>query len=148
MAANRYRGQTFGVPQFIDAGLLYYRKDLLEKYRLGTPRTGRSSSSTPKRFSARARSTTGRLLGTIQAVRGSGLQHDGTILGNGGALWNEELKTSALQSDRAKAGRSCAIASSARSRSAALLARRAGSSRYSSRADNFHRSGLTPGKYQ
>src|SRR5688572_25102158 len=39
MAANEYRGQFFGVPLFIDAGLLYYRKDLLDKYRLQPPRT-------------------------------------------------------------------------------------------------------------
>src|SRR5688572_24332729 len=39
ISANQYRGQTFAVPLFIDAGLLYYRKDLLEKHKVSAPRT-------------------------------------------------------------------------------------------------------------
>jgi multiple sugar transport system substrate-binding protein len=31
IAANRYEGKTLGVPLFVDLGLLYYRKDLLEQ---------------------------------------------------------------------------------------------------------------------
>jgi multiple sugar transport system substrate-binding protein len=37
--ANTYGNTIFGVPLFIDSGILYYRKDLLEKYRLPVPRT-------------------------------------------------------------------------------------------------------------
>ncbi|HSE91324.1 MAG TPA: extracellular solute-binding protein, partial [Candidatus Binatia bacterium] len=37
--ANHYRGQIFGVPVFVDAGVLYYRKDLLQKYSLSQPRS-------------------------------------------------------------------------------------------------------------
>ncbi|MGZ9272389.1 MAG: extracellular solute-binding protein [Candidatus Binatia bacterium] len=39
IAANRYQGRIYGVPLFVDAGMLYFRKDLLVKYRLAPPRT-------------------------------------------------------------------------------------------------------------
>ena len=37
--ANTYQGHIYGVPLFIDSGVLYYRKDLLEKYGLNPPET-------------------------------------------------------------------------------------------------------------
>jgi len=39
LAAATYNDKIYGVPLFIDAGLLYYRKDLLDKYGLKPPAT-------------------------------------------------------------------------------------------------------------
>jgi multiple sugar transport system substrate-binding protein len=104
MAANRYRGQTFGVPLFIDAGLLYYRKDLLEKYRLGAPRHWPELVDHAQTILGSERDP------HLAGYSGQFKQYEGLvcnmmefILGNGGALWDQERQTSALQSDRAKA---------------------------------------------
>ena len=39
IAANTYKGKIYGVPCYLGAGLLYYRKDLLAKYELSPPRS-------------------------------------------------------------------------------------------------------------
>lgn len=37
--ANTYKGKIYGIPLFIDSGVLYYRKDLLERYGYSPPET-------------------------------------------------------------------------------------------------------------
>jgi multiple sugar transport system substrate-binding protein len=37
--ANTYGGKLYGIPLFIDSGMLFYRKDLLEKYKFRPPKT-------------------------------------------------------------------------------------------------------------
>ena len=95
--ANRYRGQIFGVPLFIDAGLLYYRKDLLEKYGLSPPRTWLELVEVAKTILARE------LDPHLVGFSGQFKQYEGLIcnmmeyiLSNGGALWDESRLKSAI----------------------------------------------------
>lgn len=37
--ANTYRGKIYGIPLFIDSGMLFYRKDLLDRYGFSAPTT-------------------------------------------------------------------------------------------------------------
>jgi multiple sugar transport system substrate-binding protein len=102
LTANRYRGQIFGVPVFIDGGLLYYRKDLLEKYSLPPPRTW------PELVEAAKKIRSGEHDRNLVGFSGQFKQYEGLIcnmmeyiLGNGGALWDEKRLVSALDQPRA-----------------------------------------------
>jgi multiple sugar transport system substrate-binding protein len=97
ISANRYRGRIYGVPLFSDGGLLYYRKDLLEKYSLPPPRTWPELVEQAK--SIRARERDPHLIG----FSGQFKQYEGLvcnmmeyIVGNRGALWDETRLLSAL----------------------------------------------------
>ncbi len=101
--ANRYRGQIFGVPLFIDAGLLYYRKDLLEKYRMAPPRHWPELVEQAKSILAAERDP------HLVGYSGQFKQYEGLvcnmmeyILSNGGRLWHEDRQVSALEEERAK----------------------------------------------
>lgn len=103
ISANRYRGRIFGVPLFIDAGLLYYRKDLLEKYRMAPPRLWPDMVEQAKTILAAEKDP------HLVGFSGQFKQYEGLvcnmmeyILSNGGALWDEKRLTSALQHKRAK----------------------------------------------
>lgn len=104
VAANRYRGKIFGVPLFIDAGLLYYRKDLLEKYRLAPPRTWPELIESAKTVLAGEQDAN--LVGFSAQFK----QYEGLIcnmmeyiLSNGGALWDEARGVSAIDGPAALA---------------------------------------------
>jgi trehalose/maltose transport system substrate-binding protein len=97
ITANTYRGGIFGVPLFIDAGLLYYRRDLLEKFRLAPPRTWAELVQAAKTILAGENDP--QLAGYSAQFK----QYEGLIcnmmefiLGNGGALWDETAMTSAI----------------------------------------------------
>ncbi len=102
ISANRYRGQIFGVPLFVDAGLLYYRKDLLAKYGVAPPRTWPGLVEQAKMILAREQDP------HLVGFSGQFKQYEGLIcnmmeyiLGNDGALWNEKQLTSAIHQPRA-----------------------------------------------
>jgi multiple sugar transport system substrate-binding protein len=104
LSANRYRGRLFGLPLFIDAALLYYRKDLLDKYRLLVPRTWTDLIQQAKTILAGEKNP--RLVG----FSGQFKQYEGLvcnmmeyILGNRGAIWDETRLTSALDQPPATA---------------------------------------------
>lgn len=101
--ANTYEGRIFGVPVFVDAGLLYYRKDLLEKYRLSPPRTWPELVEQAKTVLA------GEGDPHLAGYSGQFKQYEGLIcnmmefiLSNGGALWDEDKLQGALHLPRAK----------------------------------------------
>jgi multiple sugar transport system substrate-binding protein len=102
LLANRYRGRVYGVPLFVDAGLLYYRKDLLAKYDLAPPRTWPELVDQAKTILARENDPL--LSGfSVQFKQYEGLVCNMMeyVLGNGGALWDDKRLVGALQQPRA-----------------------------------------------
>lgn len=95
--ANSYRGRVYGVPLFVDAGLLYYRRDLLAKHGFLPPRTWPELVEQAKVILAKERDP------HLTGFSGQFKQYEGLIcnmmeyiLGNGGALWDEKGLASAL----------------------------------------------------
>ena len=104
ITANRYSGAIFGVPLFIDAGVLYYRKDLLTKYHVAPPRTWAELVSAAKKILAAANDP------QLVGYSGQFKQYEGLIcnmmefiLGNGGKLWDDVAMVSALEQPAARA---------------------------------------------
>lgn len=97
IVANRYQGRIFGVPLFIDAGLLYYRKDLLSKHGLSPPRTWPELVEQAQTILARQQDP------NLVGFSGQFKQYEGLvcnmmeyILGNGAALWDDKRLVSMI----------------------------------------------------
>jgi multiple sugar transport system substrate-binding protein len=100
--ANRYNGRIYGVPVFVDAGMLYFRKDLLEKFNLSPPRTWPELVGQAKHILARERDP------FLTGYSAQFKQYEGLvcnmmefILSNGAALWDEQNLKSTLHSAKA-----------------------------------------------
>lgn len=101
--ANTYGGAIYGVPLFVDAGLLYYRKDLLQKYKFSPPRTWPELVEQAKTIVA------GEKDAGLTGFSGQFKQYEGLvcdmmeyILSNNGALWDEARLSGTLRSARAE----------------------------------------------
>ena len=102
IAANRYQGRIYGVPLFVDAGMLYFRKDLLAKYRLAPPRTWPELVDQAKLILAREHDA------YLTGYSAQFKQYEGLvcnlmefIMSNGAAFWDEQTLKSSLASSRA-----------------------------------------------
>ncbi len=90
-----YRGKLYGVPWFIDAGLLYYRKDLLEKYDFDPPQT--FDQLVEQCLTITKEEKKKKLYGFIW----QGMQYEGLVCnfleyiwGNGGTIFDQENQLS------------------------------------------------------
>lgn len=101
VAAATYRNKVYGVPLFIDAGMLYYRKDLLEKYGFSPPITWQELVSRATAIVEDEKSQDPDLTG----YSGQFKQYEGLvcnmmefILGNRGYILSPDTDRSILQS--------------------------------------------------
>ena len=101
--ANRYRGRIYGVPLFVDAGMLYFRKDLLAKYHVAPPRTWPELVDQAKLILAQERDP------YLTGYSAQFKQYEGLIcnmmefiMSNGASLWDEPNLKSTLDGDQAK----------------------------------------------
>jgi len=91
LQADRLNGRLFAVPWFVDAGVLYYRRDLLDRYALDVPRTYEDL------ISSAARILKGQKDPRLNGFIWQGLQYEGLVCaalefirGNGGDILDAE----------------------------------------------------------
>jgi len=100
--ANTYEGNIYGVPMFVDAGMLYYRKDLLAKYHLPPPATWPELVRQARTIISQERDP------YLTGYSAQFKQYEGLvcnmmefILSNGGALWDEQRLMSSVHTANA-----------------------------------------------
>jgi len=98
--ANTFMGKTYGIPLFIDSGVLYYRKDLLDKYKFSPPNTWDEMAIQAEVITT---GEAGLNRSGIYGFSGQFKQYEGLvcdmmeyILSNGGEILNEETGSSGL----------------------------------------------------
>jgi multiple sugar transport system substrate-binding protein len=101
--ADRYAERIYGVPVFVDAGMLYFRKDLLAKHGFAPPRTWPELVRQARSILAQERDP------YLTGYSAQFKQYEGLIcnmmefiLSNGATLWNEQELRSTLQDTKAK----------------------------------------------
>ncbi|HWP57714.1 MAG TPA: ABC transporter substrate-binding protein [Candidatus Acidoferrales bacterium] len=104
IVANTYRGRIYGAPVFVDASMLYYRKDLLQKYGFAPPATWPELVRQAQTILERENDP------SLSGFSGQFKQYEGLvcnmmeyIMSNGGALVDETGLTSALDEPKARA---------------------------------------------
>ncbi len=97
--ANTYEGKIYGVPLFIDSGVLYYRKDLLKKYGFKPPETWQEMVEQARKIVSKEAEENIELYG----FSGQFKQYEGLvcdimeyILSNGGNIVNPESSKSEI----------------------------------------------------
>ena len=100
--ANSYAGHIYGVPMFVDAGMLYYRKDLLAKYQLRPPDSWPELVRQARLVISQERDP------YLTGYSAQFKQYEGLvcnmmefILSNGGTLWDEQRLISTVQTTKA-----------------------------------------------
>jgi multiple sugar transport system substrate-binding protein len=103
IAANTYDEEIYGVPVFVDAGVLYYRRDLIEKHGFSAPATWPELVRQAKMILAKENDP------HLVGYSGQFKQYEGLvcnmmefILANGGSLWNEKELKPSVDSPKAK----------------------------------------------
>lgn len=104
VASNTYKGHIYGLPLFIDTGLLYYRKDLLQKYGFSPPETWQELVSQATFILKQEKHSQP----TLKGYSGQFKQYEGLICNmlefiksNGGTILDKESTTVLLNDSKA-----------------------------------------------